>query len=47
MKIAAYNSLISPLNEIMGILMISFALLAGAHLALNQERCLVWRKGRG
>jgi subfamily B ATP-binding cassette protein MsbA len=37
MKIAAYNSLISPLNEIMGILMISFALLAGAHLALNQE----------
>lgn len=37
MKIAAYNSLISPLNEIMGIIMISFALLAGAYLALNQQ----------
>jgi ATP-binding cassette subfamily B protein/subfamily B ATP-binding cassette protein MsbA len=41
MRIAAYNSLISPLNEIMGILMISFALLAGAYLALNQQTHLL------
>ena len=37
MKIAGYNALISPLNEIMGILMISLALMAGAYLALNRE----------
>lgn len=41
MKIAGYNALISPLNEIMGIIMISFALMAGAYLALNQETHLL------
>ena len=41
MKIARYNALISPLNEIMGIMMISLAILAGAYLALNQQTHLL------
>ena len=41
MKIAGYNALISPLNEIMGIMMISMAILAGAYLALNQQTHLL------
>jgi len=41
MKIARYTSLISPLNELMGIVMISLAILAGAYLAINQETHLL------
>jgi len=41
MKIVRYNALISPLNELMGIVMISLAILAGAYLALNQETHLL------
>jgi subfamily B ATP-binding cassette protein MsbA len=37
MKIARRSSLISPLNEVMGMAMISLAILAGAWLALSHE----------
>ena len=37
MKIARYNSLVRPVTELMGILMISLAILAGAYLAINQQ----------
>ena len=37
MKIAFYNSLTKPITEILGITVICVALLAGAHLVLNQE----------
>ena len=41
MKIARYSSLVSPTTELMGILMISLAILAGAYLAINQETHLL------
>ena len=41
MKIARYDSLISPMNELMGISIISLAILAGGYLALNQETHLL------
>ncbi len=41
MKIARYNSLSSPLTELMGIVIISMAILAGGYLALNQETHLL------
>ena len=41
MKIAGYNALSSPLTELMGILIISMAILAGGYLALNQETHLL------
>ena len=37
MKIAMYNSLVSPVTEIMGVGMIVAAMLAGGYLVLNQE----------
>lgn len=37
MKIAMYNSLVSPTTEIMGMGMIIAAMLAGGYLVLNQE----------
>jgi len=37
MKIARYNSMVSPLNELTGICIISLAILAGAYLTLYQE----------
>ena len=37
MKIARYNSLISPLNETMGIAMICLAVLVSGYLSLNHE----------
>jgi len=37
MKIALYNSLISPLTEVMGVGMIIAAMLAGGYLVLNQQ----------
>jgi len=37
MKIARYNSLISPLNELMGMTMIFLAVLIGAYLSLSHE----------
>ncbi|MFV2069258.1 MAG: ABC transporter ATP-binding protein, partial [Pirellulales bacterium] len=37
MKIARYNSLISPLNEMMGMVMIFMAVLVGAYLSLSHE----------
>lgn len=37
MKIAWYNSLVKPTTELLGIGVISVALLAGAYLVLNQE----------
>ncbi|MCG8584102.1 MAG: ABC transporter ATP-binding protein/permease [Pirellulales bacterium] len=37
MKIARRSALISPLNEVMGMVMISLAVLAGAWLALSHE----------
>ncbi len=41
MKIAWYNSLIKPTTELLGIGVISVALLAGAYLVLNQETHLL------
>ena len=35
MKIARYNALVRPVNELLGITTICFAILAGAHLVLN------------
>lgn len=37
MKIARYNSLVSPLTEIMGMGMIVLAILAGGYLAIEQQ----------
>lgn len=37
MKIAFYGSLTKPITEVMGIAVISLALLSGAYLTLNQE----------
>jgi ATP-binding cassette subfamily B protein/subfamily B ATP-binding cassette protein MsbA len=37
MRIALYNSLTKPVTEVLGIGMISLALVAGAYLTLNQE----------
>ena len=37
MRIARYDSLVRPLTELMGILMVSMAILAGAYLVLNHE----------
>lgn len=41
MRIARYNSLSSPLTELMGIIIISLAILAGGYLALNQQTHLL------
>ncbi|NQU24636.1 MAG: ABC transporter ATP-binding protein [Candidatus Nealsonbacteria bacterium] len=41
MRIARYNSLARPINEIAGIAAISMALLAGAYLVLSQETHLL------
>lgn len=41
MKIVRYNSLVSPLTEVMGILIIVVAILAGGYLAINQETHLL------
>jgi ATP-binding cassette subfamily B protein/subfamily B ATP-binding cassette protein MsbA len=41
MKIARYDALVRPTTELMGILMISLAILAGAYLVLNQETHLL------
>ncbi len=41
MKIAFYNSLTKPITEILGIGVISLALVAGAYLVLNQETHLL------
>ena len=41
MRIARYNSLARPINEITGIAAISMALLAGAYLVLSQETHLL------
>lgn len=48
MKIARYDSLVRPTTEIMGILMIAVAILAGAHLVLNQETKLfgIWMSNK-
>ncbi|MCL2347519.1 MAG: ABC transporter ATP-binding protein/permease [Planctomycetaceae bacterium] len=40
MKIAKYGVLVNPITEIMGILMISLAILAGAHLVLHTPTSL-------
>ena len=40
MRIAVFDGLINPVTEMMGICMISLAILAGAYLALNQETSL-------
>lgn len=37
MRIATYGALTKPITEVMGITMISLALVAGAYLALNQQ----------
>ncbi len=37
MKIARYDALVSPMTELMGITIISMAILAGGYLALNGE----------
>jgi ATP-binding cassette subfamily B protein/subfamily B ATP-binding cassette protein MsbA len=44
MKMALYDSFVRPTTEVMGILMIALAILAGAYLVLNQETRLfgVW-----
>ncbi len=41
LKIAFYNSLTKPVTEVLGIGVISLALVAGAHLVLNQETHLL------
>jgi len=41
MKVAKYGSLTNPLTEIMGMLMISFAILAGAHVILHSPSHLL------
>ena len=41
MKIARYDSLTRPVTEIMGVVTICMALLAGAHLVLNKETHLL------
>ena len=41
MRIAFYNALTKPLTEVMGIIMISLALMAGAYLTLNHETHLL------
>lgn len=41
LKIVFYNSLTKPITEILGIGVISLALVAGAHLVLNQETHLL------
>ena len=41
MKIIFYNSLTKPVTELLGIGVISLALVAGAHLVLNQETHLL------
>ncbi|NQT39010.1 MAG: ABC transporter ATP-binding protein [Planctomycetes bacterium] len=41
MRIAGYNSLSHPLTEVMGIITISLALLAGAYLVINGETHLL------
>lgn len=44
MKIAKYDALVRPTTEVMGILLIAVAILAGAHLVLNQQTHLfgIW-----
>ena len=37
MKIARYDALVSPLNEVMGMIMITLAVLVGAYLSLSHE----------
>ena len=44
MKIARYDSLIRPLTEVMGMITISVAILAGAYLVLNQQTHLLGLK---
>jgi ATP-binding cassette subfamily B protein/subfamily B ATP-binding cassette protein MsbA len=41
LKIAGYNALSRPMTELMGIIIISMAILAGGYLALNQETHLL------
>lgn len=41
MRIALYDALVSPLTEVMGILTICLAILAGAYLVLNEETHLL------
>ncbi len=41
MRIALFDSLVSPVTEVMGILTISVAILVGAYLVLNQETHLL------
>ncbi len=41
MKVARYNALVNPVNEMMGIAIVSVAVLAGAHLALSGETHLL------
>jgi subfamily B ATP-binding cassette protein MsbA len=44
MKIAKYDALVRPTTEVMGILLIAVAILAGAHLVLNEQTHLfgIW-----
>ncbi|MEX2188335.1 MAG: ABC transporter ATP-binding protein [Pirellulales bacterium] len=48
MKIARYDALVRPTTEVMGILMIAVAILAGAHLVLNQTTTLfgIWMSNK-
>jgi ATP-binding cassette subfamily B protein/subfamily B ATP-binding cassette protein MsbA len=41
MRIAIFDALVSPVTEVMGILMISMAILLGAYLALNHKTHLL------
>ncbi len=41
MRIVRYNSLVSPLTEVMGIMIVVVAILAGGYLTLNQETHLL------
>jgi ATP-binding cassette subfamily B protein/subfamily B ATP-binding cassette protein MsbA len=41
MKIARYDTLVRPLTEVMGVLIICLAILAGAYLVLNQQTHLL------
>lgn len=41
MKIARYNALSNPFTELMGILIIAMAILAGGYLAINQQTHLL------
>jgi ATP-binding cassette subfamily B protein/subfamily B ATP-binding cassette protein MsbA len=42
MKIAFYHSLVSPVTELIGVVMIISAMLAGGYLVLNQQNHLWW-----